>query len=98
MASPAADPPARRRSVARRFVRRDRMKVPDNIAENLEQSQESVEPPHVAKAKDLTRVNKLSADLIAELAKVPDGDMVGEVISNALKLLRDQTNRGDIKL
>ena len=74
------------------------MKVPDNIAENLEQSQETVEPPHVAKAKDLTRVNKLSADLIAELEKVPDGDMVGEIIANALKLLRDQTNRGDIKL
>jgi uncharacterized protein (TIGR00730 family) len=36
--------------------------------------------------------------LLNALASVPDGDMVGEIVANALKLLRDQTNRGDIKL
>jgi uncharacterized protein (TIGR00730 family) len=29
---------------------------------------------------------------------VPDGDMVGEILETALKLLRDQTNRADVKL
>ena len=36
--------------------------------------------------------------LLEALSSVPDGDMVGEIVANALKLLRDQTNRGDIKL
>ena len=30
------------------------------------------------------------------LHHVPDGDLVGEIVANALKLLRDQTNRGDV--
>ena len=29
---------------------------------------------------------------------MPDGDLIGEIVANALKLLRDNTNRGDIKL
>src|SRR5260370_39323517 len=36
--------------------------------------------------------------LMDAVQNVPDGDMVGEILANALKLLRDQTNRGDIKL
>jgi uncharacterized protein (TIGR00730 family) len=35
---------------------------------------------------------------VAALSEVPDGDMVGEMVENSLKLLRDKTNRGDIKL
>src|ERR1700722_10265993 len=67
------------------------LKHMDNIAENLEQSQETIEKAHVVRRSDLTQVHKLAAELIAELERVPDGDMVGEIISNALKLLRDQT-------
>jgi uncharacterized protein (TIGR00730 family) len=74
------------------------MKTTDNIAENLEQSQETIAPPHVVSRADLNTVHKHAAQLINALAEVPDGDMVGEIIANALKLLRDQTNRGDIKL
>ena len=70
----------------------------DNIAENLEQSQETIQKPHIVRRSDLTQVHKLATELVQELERVPDGDMVGEIISNALKLLRDETNRGDIKL
>src|SRR5436309_5256991 len=74
------------------------MKQSDEVAENLEQSQETTEQPHVVSRADLERVHPLASALIDELANIPDGDLVGEVVANALKLLRDQTNRGDIKL
>ena len=74
------------------------MKDLDTQDNNIEQSQESTEPPpHVSRA-DLSAVHELAAPLIAELNKLPDGDLVGEIVANALKLLRDQTNRGDVKL
>jgi uncharacterized protein (TIGR00730 family) len=75
--------------------------VPESVTDNentLEQSQETVEPPHKLRRGDLSNIQKLADQLIGELEDVPDGDMVGEIVENALKLLRDQTNRGDIKL
>ena len=74
------------------------MKELDTQDNNIEQSQETVEPPpHVSRA-DLTRVHELAAPLVTELQSLPNGDLVGEIVANAIKLLRDQTNRGDIKL
>src|SRR6187397_2023941 len=64
----------------------------------VEQSQETVASPNKVSRADLTKVHQLASQLIEELETVPDGDMVGENIANGLKLLRDQTNRGDIKL
>ncbi len=64
----------------------------------VEQSQETVAEPHKAPRSDLTKVHELASQLIDELESVPDGDMVGEIIANGMKLLRDNTNRGDIKL
>ena len=64
----------------------------------LEQSQESQQLPTQLSRSDLDGVHHSANTLIQQLAHVPDGDMVGEIIANALKLLRDQTNRGDIKL
>src|SRR5687768_5132058 len=69
-----------------------------DFAENLEQTQESVETPHKATPADLSKIQDLAAELTAELESMPEGDLVAEIIDNALKLLRDQTNRGDIKL
>ncbi|HEV7298128.1 MAG TPA: LOG family protein [Tepidisphaeraceae bacterium] len=64
----------------------------------IEQSQETAEAPvHLGRA-DIDEVHKLAARLIEKLEEVPEGDMVGEIVANGLKLLRDQTNRGDIKL
>jgi uncharacterized protein (TIGR00730 family) len=70
----------------------------DTFAENLEQTQESAQRPTVVPRSDLTKVHELANRLMGELEKVPDGDMVGEIVETALKLLRDQTNRADVKL
>jgi hypothetical protein len=69
-----------------------------DFAENLEQTQESIEAPHKATSADLSKIQDLAAELASELQVMPEGDLVAEIIDNALKLLRDQTNRGDIKL
>src|SRR5688572_17256911 len=74
------------------------MKEADALDNNIEQSQESVQAPTQVSREDLSEVHAAAAELITRLQEVPDGDLVGEIIANALKLLRDQTNRGDIKL
>src|SRR5215213_4967739 len=74
------------------------MKESDQIDNNIEQSQESTTPATVVSRDDLSNVHSLANDLLIALASVPDGDLVGEIVANSLKLLRDNTNRGDIKL
>src|SRR6476620_3039140 len=74
------------------------MRETDNIDNNLEQSQETVQPAHRVSREDLSEVHAIASDLITKLQEVPEGDLVGEIVANSLKLLRDQTNRGDIKL
>src|SRR3954447_17449221 len=74
------------------------MKEADNLENNLEQSQESTTPATVVSRHDLSDVHSIANDLLVALSRVPEGDLVGEIIANSLKLLRDQTNRGDIKL
>jgi hypothetical protein len=74
------------------------MKELDQPESNLEQSQESTQPATILDRNDLEEVHAAGNKLLTALAGVPDGDMVGEIVANALKLLRDQTNRGDIKL
>jgi hypothetical protein len=69
-----------------------------NDAENVEQSQETIAPPPDVSRQQLDGVHKAASLLIDELRDIPEGDLVGEIIANALKLLRDNTNRGDIKL
>jgi uncharacterized protein (TIGR00730 family) len=65
---------------------------------NIEQSQETTQTKTLISRDDLTEVHEAANQLIVALESVPDGDMVAEVVANGLKLLRDQTNRGDIKL
>ncbi len=67
-------------------------------AENVEQSQESAAPPLRVSREQLDGVHRTASQLIDELRNIEDGDLIGEIIANALKLLRDDTNRGDIKL
>src|SRR3954469_25736700 len=74
------------------------MKEADTADNNIEQSTETVEAPNIASRSDLTQVHEHANALLEALACVPDGDMVGEIVANSLKLLRDNTNRGDIKL
>src|SRR5688572_1157678 len=79
-------------------VRNEMSQTENDAAENLEQTQESVAAPTVVPRAELGRVHELASALIDELETIPDGDMVAEIVANGLKLLRDQTNRGDIKL
>src|SRR5688572_20041091 len=74
------------------------MREADNLDNNIEQSQETVQAAATVSREDLTEVHAAASELINRLQDVPEGDLVGEIIANALKLLRDQTNRGDIKL
>ena len=74
------------------------MKELDGIENNIEESQETVQPATVVARADLADVHSLASQLINVLHDVPEGDLIGEIVANALKLLRDQTNRGDIKL
>ena len=74
------------------------MKEADALDNNIEQSQETVQPAHQVSREDLGEIHAAASTLIEKLHDVPDGDLVGEIVANALKLLRDQTNRGDIKL
>src|SRR6478672_11096836 len=74
------------------------MKESDTVDNNIEQSQESAEAPVVVSRDELSRVHEIASQLIETLRDIPEGDLVGEIVANALKLLRDHTNRGDIKL
>src|SRR5687767_5355185 len=74
------------------------MKEADNLDNNIEQSQETTEAPARVSRDELGSVHELASQLIDELRYLPNGDLVGEIVANALKLLRDQTNRGDVKL
>lgn len=75
------------------------MKEAETVSENvIEQSQETAEPPHHVSRADLTEVHAAANALVEALGRVADGDLVAEIVANALKLLRDNTNRGDIKL
>ncbi|HUB25234.1 MAG TPA: TIGR00730 family Rossman fold protein [Tepidisphaeraceae bacterium] len=66
--------------------------------EDIEQTQETTQAPTVVSRAELQQVHQTAAKLIEQLEEVPDGDFVGQIVSTAIKLLRDQTNRGDIKL
>lgn len=64
----------------------------------IEQSQESAEVKTRLTREEMEPIHAAGVSLLAELAKVPDGDIVSEMIASAIKLLHDPTNRGDLKL
>jgi uncharacterized protein (TIGR00730 family) len=70
----------------------------ENEQNITEQSQETAQVGHVASRAEMAGVHEAAMRLVAELQCLPDGDLVAEIVENSLKLLRDQTNRGDIKL
>lgn len=74
------------------------MKESDIVDNNLEQTQETAEKPHIRSRADLSGIHTAANALVEALQKIDDGDLVAEIIANSLKLLRDDTNRGDMKL
>lgn len=73
------------------------MPKPD-FSENLEQTQETTQKPHVVAKVDYDSVMQSAQTLLGELSEVPDGDLIADMVVNAVKLLRDRGNRGDLKL
>lgn len=67
-------------------------------AEAVEQSQESLGRSRKPLGAQLQSAQVLADQLIEQLNDLPDGDLVAQMLDNALKLLRDRTNRGDLKL
>ena len=67
-------------------------------APNIEQAVETAEPRAMVRRKDLKGVHAAADELLEELHSVQNGDLVAEIVATGLKLLHDETNRGDIKL
>lgn len=59
---------------------------------------ETTEAPNRLTRQELAGVHEAGLQLLKALEAVPDGDVVSEVVATSLKLLRDGTNRGDLKL
>lgn len=74
------------------------MRKPQSQSIDIEQTQETSQPTTVVSRAEMESVGRIAGELIQRLAGLPDGDQVGQIVDNALKLLRDKTNRGDIKL
>lgn len=70
----------------------------DDYTDNLEQTQETTQRPHVPDQANYQALMQTGEQLARDLGNIPDGDLVGEMLINALKLLRDKNNRGDLKL
>jgi uncharacterized protein (TIGR00730 family) len=71
---------------------------PTDYTDNLEQSQESTQHPHLVDKEEFHAAMEAANKLVRELEELPDGDLVAETVVNAIKLLRDRNNRGDLKL
>ncbi|HET6249150.1 MAG TPA: TIGR00730 family Rossman fold protein [Tepidisphaeraceae bacterium] len=75
------------------------MKESDGLnSSSIEQSQETSQPMVAVSRGELAEVHRLAAQLVEGLRGVHDGDLIGEILATSMKLLRDHTNRGDIKL
>lgn len=72
--------------------------TPFSPADNLEQSTESADELALVDAGQMAEINALADQLAERLDGLPGGELVGDMIANALKLLRDRTSRGDLKL
>lgn len=71
---------------------------PPRQPQNIEQAVETAEPRVRVRREELAAVHAAESALLDELHEVQNGDLVAEIVTTAMKLLRDQTNRGDIKL
>jgi hypothetical protein len=61
------------------------MKDLDTQDNNIEQSQETTEPPPHVSRSDLSAVHELAAPLMTELQSLPNGDLVGEIVATATR-------------
>ncbi len=71
---------------------------PTDYTENLEQTQESAERPRQLGQGELAPAEAMIHQLQAVMQDIPEGDLAWQIAETGIKLLRDQTNRGDVKL
>ncbi|HEY0008238.1 MAG TPA: TIGR00730 family Rossman fold protein [Tepidisphaeraceae bacterium] len=69
--------------------------VPQQVEED---TIETVEPTHAVGRDQVEGVHEYANLLMKEVEKLPDGDLINEMLATTLKLLRDQNNRADLKL
>lgn len=64
----------------------------------MEQATESMNTGTRVTRADYSHLLPMAQQLIEELRDIPNGDLIGDMISTSIKLLRDGNNRGDLKL
>ena len=64
----------------------------------IDVSQESFQPATQASTAQLAAITAKAESLAKELARVENGELIANLVTNAIKLLRDNTTRGDVKL
>jgi hypothetical protein len=74
------------------------MQPETNPTQFTEAAQESTQPATSVNRAQLKALQRLAARLINEVEQLPDGDLVGQMIVTAVRLMRDDTNRADLKL
>lgn len=72
--------------------------IPSDYSDNLEQTQETTQHPHHVPTADFEAIFEAGRHLAQQLEEMPDGDLVADMVLTSLKLLRDNANRGDLKL
>ncbi|HQY87406.1 MAG TPA: TIGR00730 family Rossman fold protein [Tepidisphaeraceae bacterium] len=70
----------------------------DPIQPDIEATQETYDRPSQASQQQMADINAQADKLIELLEKVSEGDQVADIVTNGIKLLRDSTGRGDMKL
>lgn len=70
----------------------------EDIATSTEATQESTQSPSPISRDQMKVVHRAATRLLREVEQMPDGDMVSQMIVTTLRLLRDDTNRADLKL
>lgn len=74
------------------------IKDPIPVQQQAEDTIETKEVTQAVSRQQMEGVHQHATALLAEVEKLPGGDLVGEMIVTALKLLRDDNNRADLKL
>jgi len=67
-------------------------------APQAEDTLETKEPVQSVAREQMEGVHQYATALMNEVEKLPGGDLINEMIATALKLLRDENNRADLKL
>jgi uncharacterized protein (TIGR00730 family) len=66
--------------------------------DDIDVTQETSHRPVRASVEQMEQIQEKADALLDVLEHVSEGDLVGHIITTAIKLLRDGTNRGDVKL